>query len=260
MGSRDQGVKVMFNLKYPDGALFKKLFYGGLKALSEVPLQVNQTALTLRALSPDKNILIEIYVPSTAFETYDVGGDTLVTGDRDEFLKAVRRSTKKDIVNLRYEDGAEFINLSLINTKTGAERTYRIRVIEYGKELIQSLELELPVKIQIASDDLKKLISDAKLIGDELELLYNEGNLEASSKAEGKEFKEILALDKPLLSIDSKDPSVTSKYDIDLLKNISPSLDVADSATLEFGSGLPLKITLNSDDGSHIIIWIAPRT
>lgn len=249
----------MFNIKYPDGASLKKLLYGSLKPLSEVPIRVDDKSFLIRALSPDKNILVEIYVPSVAFETYDVTGETSLTADRDEFIKVIRRGTKRDIVTLRYEDGAEQLYVTLTNAKTGAERNYQVRVIEFGKELIQSLELELPVKFQIETDDLKKLVSDARLIGEELEITYKEGEIEVTSRSESKMFKETLALDKPLLSLESKESMVTSKYDIDLLKTVSSTFEVADIATIEFGPGLPMKIYLSSDDGSKVTFWVAPR-
>jgi len=249
----------MFNLRYPDGAALKKIFYGTLKPLSEVPIRVDSSSLTVRGLSPDKNILVEIYVPSTAFETYDISAENLITGDRDEFLKVVRRATKKDVINLRWEDGAESMFVSLINTKTGTERTYRVRVLETGKELIQSLELDLPVKVQIASEDLRKIISDAKLVGEELNIAYKDGSLEVSCRSEGKEFRETLSVDKPLLGLESKESTVTSRYDVDLLRTLAPALDAADVAVVEFGAGLPLKLSLTTDDGSRITAWVAPR-
>jgi len=249
----------MFNLRYPNGTGLRKMFYGALKPLSEVPIRVDPTSLIVRDLSPDKNVLIEIYIPSTAFETYDVSTENLLTVDRDELLKVVRRATKRDTINLRYEDGAESVFISLINTKTGTERSYRVRVIESGKELIQSLELELPVRVQIASEDLGKIISDAKIIGEELEITYKDSYLEVSTVSEGREFRETLSVDKPLLGLESKEPEVSSRYDIDLLKTLAPVLDVADVTTVEFGTGLPLKLSLITDEGAKITAWIAPR-
>ena len=249
----------MFNLRYPDGAALKKIFYGTLKPLSEVPTRVDSKSLIIRGLSPDKNILVEVYMPSTAFETYDISAGNLVNGDRDEFLKVVRRATRKDVVNLRFEDGAEAMFISLINTRTGTERSYRVRVLETGKELIQSLKLDLPVKVQIASEDLKKIISDARLIGEELEIAYREGSMEVSTRSEGKEFRETLLIDKPLLGLESKESTVTCKYDADLLKTLASALDVADVAVVEFGTGLPLKLSLTTDDGSRVTAWVAPR-
>ena len=249
----------MFNVKYPDGSLLKKMLQGSLKPLSEAPIKADENSFLIRGLSPDKNIMVEIYIPSMAFETYDVSGETKVVADRDEFLKAVRRGTKRDTVVLRYEDGSETMILGLINTKTGSERTYQVRVIGFGQELIQSLELDLPVKMQMEPEEFRKIISDAKLVGEELEISYKEGEVTVSSRSEGKEFREVLKLDKPLLSLESKESAVTSMYDIDLLKSVAPSLDIGDVVTVEFGAGLPMKLLVTSDDGSKITVWVAPR-
>ena len=250
----------MFTVRYPDGALFKRLTYGSLKPLSEVPLSVTNESFIIRALSPHKNLLVEVYIPSTAFETYDITNDALLTLDRDEFSKAVRKGTKRDTVTLRYEDGARHVVLTLINTKTGAERTYQITVLETGRELIQSLDLDLPVRIQMESKDFKKTIADAKIIGDELEITYNSGEVIVKSVSEGKMFEEKLLLDRPLLSLESREDAASSKYDLDLLKSIASTLEAADVVTIEFGTGLPMRIALMAEDGAKVTFWIAPRT
>ncbi len=249
----------MFVIKYPDGATFKRLMYGSLKPLSEVPIKVSSDSFLIRALSPDKNLLTEVYMPNTAFESFDITADALLTLDRDEYVKAVRRGTKRDTVTLRYEDGAKQLTLTLTNTKTGAERSYQINILETGRELIQSLELDLPVRFQIESKDLKKLVSDAKLVGDELELTYEDGELIAKCASEGKSFEERMGLDRPLLALESKESKVTCKYDVDLLKSIASTFEVADVVTVEFGTSLPMRIYITTEDGCKVTFWVAPR-
>lgn len=249
----------MFKVTYPDGGKLKKLMQGALKPLSDVPINVNESELLIRALSPDKNLLVEVTIPQAAFDLFDISGESSLTADRDQFLKAIRRATKRDTVTFKYEEGSRQLSIILSNTKTGTERSYMINVLEIGREPVQSLQLELPVKFQVASDDLKKIVRDAKLVGDELELIYREGSIEVISRSENKMFRQVLMLDKPLYSLESKESMVTSKYDVDLLKSISTSFDIADVALVEFGAGLPLKITLSVEDGSKLIFWIAPR-
>ncbi len=249
----------MFVVKYPDGSMFKKLMYGALKPLSEVPLKVTSESFTIRSLSPDKNLLVEILMPSSSFESFEVTGDALLTMDRDEYVKTVRRGTKRDTVTLRYDDGSKYVSITLTNTKTGAERSYQVSILETGRELIQSLDLELPVRFQIESKDLKKLVSDAKLVGDELEIAYSEGEIRVKCASEGKLFEEGLALDRPLLSLESKEDKVSSKYDVDLLKSIASTFEAADVITVEFGAGLPMHIYLSTEDGAKVSFWVAPR-
>ncbi len=249
----------MFKVTYPNGSTFKKLLQGALKPLSEVPIKVTSESLLIRALSPDKNILVEITIPQSAFESFEAPSETSVVASRDQLLKAIRKALRRDTVTLSYEEGSRYLRLILTNTRTGAERSYDIEISEAGVEPVQSLELDLPVKFQIASDDLKKLVRDAKLVGEELEIIYKEGSIEVISRSENKMFRQVMSLDKPLYGLESRESMITSKYDVDLLKQIATSFDVADIATVEFGSGLPMKITLPVDDGSKLIFWIAPR-
>jgi len=249
----------LFRVTYPNGATFKKMMQGALKPLSEVPIQVTNELFLIRALSPDKNILVEITIPNAAFESFEVSSETSVTASRDQLLKSIRRALRRDTVTLEYKEGERSLKLILTNTQTGTERSYDIEISEAGTEPVQSLQLDLPVRFQIATDDLRKIVRDAKLVGDELEIVYKEGSIEVLSRSEGKEFRETLSLDKPLYSLESSESMVSSKYDVDLLKSISTSFNVADIALVEFGPSLPMKITLSVDDGSKLVFWIAPR-
>ncbi|MCD6084083.1 MAG: hypothetical protein J7J20_00925 [Desulfurococcales archaeon] len=249
----------MFKVTYPDGSKLKKLMQGALKPLSDVPIAVGEGELLIRALSPDKNLLVEITIPQSAFDAFEVSRESNITAERDQLLKAIRRATKRDTVTLKYEEGSRQMTVVLSNSRTGAERSYMIDIMEAGREPVQSLYLELPVKFQVASDDFRKIVRDAKLVGEELEFIYKEGSIEVISRSESKEFRQTLMLDKPLYSLESKESMVTSKYDLDLLRSISASFDVADIALVEFGAGLPMKVTLSVEDGSKVVFWIAPR-
>ena len=248
----------MFKLKYPDGAIFKKIMQGSLKPIEEVPIKVSDTLL-VRALSPDKNILVEVTIPQTAFEEFEVEGEQSLTADRDEFLRSIRRATKRDAVILEYIPEERQIKLTLLNTRTGTERSYSIRVMDIAREPVPSLSLELPVSFKIPTEDLKKLIRDVKLVGDIFEIVYNEGRIEVTAESEGKKFHQVMELDKPLISLNSSESMVSSRYDADLLKSVSAAFDIADTATVEFGPDLPMKITILAEDGTQVTYWIASR-
>jgi len=248
----------MFRLRYPVGAKMKVLMQGSLKPLDEVPISVSDRFL-IRALSPDKNVMIEVVIPQTAFEVFEVDKETSVTVERDQFLKAIRRATRRDSISLEFEEGSRTLRLTLVNTRTGAERTYNIDVREVGVEPVGSINVDLPVKFQIPADDFRKIVRDAKIIDENLEFIYVEGRIEVVSRSENKLFKQLLTLDKPLYTLESKESSVTGKYDLDILKGLIASVTATDVVTVEFGHGLPLKIYLEIGDGSSVTYWVAPK-
>ncbi len=249
----------MFRIKYPVGARIKKIFQGSLKPIDEVPMSINSDGLLVRALSPDKNLLVEIAVPQTAFELFETKKANTLTVDKVQFLRSLRRATKNDSVLMEFEEASRTLKLALINMRTGVERNYSVDVRDVGSELVGSVSIDLPVKFQIPSEDLKKVIADAKLIGEDLELRYEEDCVRVASTSENKAFRQTLALDRPLYSLESRESQVFSRYDLDLLKAIANSLTLADITTVEFGPSLPIKVSVELGDGSRITYWIASK-
>ncbi len=248
----------MFNIKYSDGAALKKYLYGVIKPLSEVPLKVTESEFIIRGLSPDKSVMAEVYIPSQAFEAYSVSASNKLVLDRDEFNRVLKRFTKKDSVTFSYEDGKEEMSIVLTNTKTGAERSYAIRVISL-EEPVEALDVKLHVLTRLESKVLKKLVSDSALVGDELEVSLDDNRLIFKVSSENKWYEMTLEQGKHLLELKSEVKKAKCVYDVDLLKSIKSALTVVDIATLEFGSDLPLKISLVTEEGVKLTFWIAPR-
>jgi proliferating cell nuclear antigen len=249
----------MFKLVYGDGGKFKRIFSGAVKPLDIVPLRASSETLELRALTPDKNMMIEVVIPSTSFEVVEVESETTLALSRESFLKGIRRASKRDSVTMMYERASRYLRMLLTNIKTGVEREVLIEISEAVTSLIEPIQVELPVRFQIAFDDLRKLVRDVKIVGDEIELVFKEGSVEVVGASENKTYRTTLALDRPLYQLESKESMVSSKYDVDYLRTVLVTLSVSDLVTVEFGSGLPLKIHTALEDGTKIAAWIAPR-
>ncbi|MEM2157881.1 MAG: hypothetical protein QXO72_02545, partial [Sulfolobales archaeon] len=228
----------MFRVKYPVGARIKRVFQGSLKPIDEVPINVDSDGFLVRALSPDKNLLVEVLIPQTAFELFEVRKKTSLTVDKVLLLRSLRRVSKKDSVLMEFDENSKALKLVLINARTGMERSYLVDVKEVSSELVGSINIDLPVRFQIPSEDFKKIVADAKLVDEDLELTYENDRIIVSSSSENKMFRQTLALDKPLYSLEAKDSRASSKYDLDLLRALANSLTLADITTIEFGSSL----------------------
>ncbi len=249
----------MFRVKYPVGARFKRVFQGSLKPVDEVPMSFDSSRFLVRCLSPDKNLLVEVMIPQTAFELFEVSRETTLTVDKLQLLRSLRRVTKKDSVLMEFNESSRVLKLTLINLKTGVERSYTADVREVGSELIGSISIDLPIRFQIPSEDFRKIIADAKLIDEELELRCEGNNIQVVSMLENKMFKQTLALGSPLYSLEVKESQASSKYDLDLLRVLVNSLTLTDITTVEFGPSLPLKISVEMSDGSRITYWVASK-
>ncbi|MEM0086327.1 MAG: hypothetical protein QXD37_04735 [Zestosphaera sp.] len=249
----------MFSIKYSEGLLFRKYVLSSTKPLSDVPLRVSEEGFLIRGLSPDKSILIEVNIPSSSFTEYSASGVNDLTLERDEFSKVLKKLGRNDTIQLSYEEGGGIIKAKLINSKSGVERSYDVRVA--GLEgPVDPVQVELPVLVRVETSILQKIIKDAKLVGEELTMKYSRDSVEFTSLSEGREYMVVLERGKHLLELTSTySGAAVSTYDIDLLKTLIPVLSVFDVATLEFGPSLPLKVSLSSEEGVNITSWVAPR-
>ncbi|MGC8975658.1 MAG: hypothetical protein ACP5KB_05645 [Thermoprotei archaeon] len=249
----------MFSIRYSEGLLFRKYVLSSTKPLSDVPLRVSEDSFLIRGLSPDKSILIEVSIPSASFTEYSVSGVNNLTLERDELSKILKRLGRNDIIQLSYEEGSGVVKAKLVNSKSGVERSYDVRIS--GLEgPVDPIQVELPVTIKVETSILQQIIKEAKLVGEELTIKYSKDSVEFSSLTEGREYRVTLERGRHLLELTSSSSGVAaSTYDIDLLKTIVPVLSVFDVATLEFGPSLPLKISLLSEEGVSITSWVAPR-
>ncbi|MEO3992809.1 MAG: hypothetical protein QN229_00615 [Desulfurococcaceae archaeon TW002] len=249
----------MFSVRYSEGLLFRKYVLSSTKPLSDVPLRVSEDGFLIRGLSPDKSVLVELSIPGSSFTEFSVSGVNDLTLERDEISKVLKKVGKNDSIQLNYDEGSGSVRAKLVNSKSGVERSYEIRVAALEGP-VDPIQIELPVVIRVETSILQRIIKEAKLIGEELTIRCFKDVVEFTSLSEGREYRTSLERGKHLLELTSNvSGAVSSTYDIDLLKTIIPILTIFDVATLELGPSLPLKISLTGEDGVSITSWIAPR-
>ncbi|MCS7099897.1 MAG: hypothetical protein NZ925_06120, partial [Sulfolobales archaeon] len=120
----------MFKLVYGNGGRFRKIFQGLAKPLSEIPIRVSRNELEFRALTPDSNMMVEVVIPGSAFESFEVLSDTTLALSREGFLRSIRRASKRDTIVMQYEKASRYLKLLLTNIKTGVEREFSVEISE----------------------------------------------------------------------------------------------------------------------------------
>ncbi|MEM2005822.1 MAG: hypothetical protein QW705_02865 [Zestosphaera sp.] len=249
----------VFSIKHPDGLSFRKYLVSVAKPLSDIPLRVSEEGFLVRGLSPDKSVLAEVFMPPGVFEEYNVSGVNDLTIERDELLKILKRLGKGDSLLLKYEEGGGKVRAMLVNSRSGIERGYDVRVASLEGP-IDPIQVELPISMRVETSIVQRLLKDAKLVGEELTITYSGDAVEFLSSSEGGEFRTVLERGKQLLELTSETKErVSSTYDIDLLKTATVALSAFDVALICFGPSLPLKISLTGEDGVGVTLWIASR-
>jgi proliferating cell nuclear antigen len=246
---------------YPTGMVFKKVISALKGVVDQVPVVFEESGLVIEALSPDKVTMVVFEIPASNFEEYTITKSISVVADRDEFVKAFRRATKRDKVSFEYTEGIRELKVKVFNIRTNVEKEASIPLSEVGFERIGGIELNYEVQASLPTSELIEIIKDAALVGDEMTLVYSSelNAIKVSAYGELAEYSTTLKQFQPLTYLEASISSVIAKYGVDHLKALAKVLDLAEECTIAFGPDKPLRISLNIAGGGKITAWIAPR-
>jgi len=251
---------VSLRATYPIGANFKKIAQACSAALEEVPLIFTAEGMVIEGLSPDKAVMLYVYIPSTAFEEYNLSEEVSIVASKDEFVRAFKRATKRDRVTFEYTAGSRELIIKVVNVRTNIEREYTVSLSEVSHQRLGELNIELEVTARLPTDELATIIKDVAVVGDEATFQFSSetNSIKILSFGEIGEYRTELKQFKPLTYVESTVSSATARYSVDHLKVLAKVLDLADEATIAFGPDKPLKVSMEFGEGK-VVIWIAPR-
>ena len=251
-----------FRCIYPAATKFKYIVQTIVKLLDEIPFIATADGLEVRTLTPEKTTMIVLKMPTTTFEEYQLDEEekTFIVPS-DELNRVAKRGTRNDLVEIALEEEQRRLRLSFIDKKTGVTRTFYVPLREGVVEKLSEPQVELTVSMKMLADDFKNIINDVKLVADEAEFIAYEDRFEVRAVTPQREYHGVFAPGDPLITYDvTGQTPVKSKYAVDLLKASTKAATAADTVTVEYGEGLPLRLTFDLPGGSSLIYWITPRT
>ncbi len=246
---------------YPVGVVFKKVTMALKSVVDQIPLVISPDRFSIEALSPDKVSMVVFELPVTTFEEYSVDREVRIIADRDEFVKAFRRATKRDKIEISYTEGTRELNVKVFNIRSNVEREYLVPLSEIEFEGVGAIDVELEISATLPSSELVSILKDSSLIGDEITLLYSSENNSIKIIASGElaSYETMLKQFQPLTHLEASIGSAIARYSVDHLKALLKVLDLADECTIAFGPEKPLRISLDVTGGGKVTVWVAPR-
>lgn len=249
----------MFRVSYPNASRLKQVVQALAKLSDELPLYVTQSDISVKVLSPDKTMLVVLNIPSLVFEEYTVDEEATLIVPATEFRKVVRRATRNDTLILAVSRETNELIATLRDRKTGIEREFRIPLVPKPPEPVPELQVDLSISFSILSQDLKNIVGDLKLVGEEATFIYEDGKITIKASEQQKEYICELREGSPLILLTSAVDRAAASYNIEMLLVASQPVAVSKSATVSFDSGKPMKIEYELEGGGKLVYWIVPR-
>ncbi|MDK6027966.1 hypothetical protein QPL79_01115 [Ignisphaera sp. 4213-co] len=249
-------------ITYPVGAVIKVVAQALKSIVDQIPIVISLDQFSIEALSPDKVSMILFSIPSVAFEEYSVSEEVRIIADRDEFVKSLRRASKRDKVTFEYMAGGRELKVRVFNVRNNVEREYAVPLSEVSFDRIGSINVELEVSANLPSSELVSIIKDVSIVGEEMSLIYSSelNGIKVVAHGDLGSYETVLKQFHPLTYLESTVSNTIAKYSVEHLKAIAKLLNLADECSISFGSDKPLKISFEITGGSKVEIWVAPRT
>jgi len=250
-----------FRAVYPTATKFKYIIQTIAKVMDEIPFIAKPEGIEIKTLTPDKTTMIVLRLPISAFEEYELQEDKKVfVVPADEMNRIAKRGTRNDMVELKLNEEQRKLEVNFIDKKTGVVRAFYVPLREAVVEELAEPQVELTVSLRLEADDFKNIINDAKIVSDEVEFAAYDDRLEVVAISTQKKYNGVFRIGDPLISYEVKGSTpVRAKYSIDLLKATTKATSAADTASIEYGEALPMKITFDLPGGGILVYWVSPR-
>ena len=249
----------MLKLVFTKANKFKE-FTGMLTKISDqVPITMSENGLSVRFLSEDKTTLVTIDMYPETFEIIEVDKEITFTVNTREFNKIAKRATRNDALELIVDEENSMLYMTFIDKKTEVRRTFQLSITFQEKPAAVELKIDLPIQAEMLATDFKDILSDAKLIGEEIEIAFEGDKMIIKTEEAGRDYEAILENGQPVQIIKSETEKAVARYSIDLLQAAIKIASASTSVSISFGSNMPLRLNFEAPDIGNVVYWVAPR-
>jgi proliferating cell nuclear antigen len=247
----------MFHAKTSTSSEWRAIAAAVKTLVEEATFEATNEALTFRAMDPSHVALVDLLMPNTSFERYEVDKPFRFSLRVEDLVKLVSRSESKDSVEISSTE-EDAIAVKFVN---GYKREFTIHLIEGTGGTAPLPKLEFDVKAMLTNTIFEKVISDISVVSDQVTIQATKERLSFSGKSDiGKADIGLEKSDADVLEL-QVGAEGKATYSIDYLLGISKAAgSVSDTILCEFSSKKPIRLEFRlNDQGSRIHYYLAPR-
>lgn len=219
--------------------------------VEEATFVMNVEGLTFRGLDPSHVAMLDIAIPNSAFEKYNVEEEIKFGFRVDEFVKIIQ-SLNKTQVQIEITEN----NMMVISQKGSSTK---LRLIEVSATDTPLPRIPYDAKICIHTKDFKQALKQISAVSDYLTIASDESIIKLSGKGDnGESQKEYEKGCEEISELDVRQDSI-STYSLEYINPFMRAISNNSGLYLEYSSTKPLRIRVQPDNVSRIDFYLAPR-
>ena len=225
--------------------------------VEEATFEATNEGLTFRAMDPSHVALVDLLMPNSSVEKYEVDKPFKFSLRVEDLVKLVGRSDGKDSVEMSSTDE----DMIMVRFTNGYKREFSIHLIESTGGAAPLPKLEFDTKATLTKSIFEKVLSDISVVSDQVTIQATKEKLTFSGKSDvGKADVGLGKGDADVLDMQVGAESKAT-YSIDYLIGILKALgSVADTVMMEFSTKKPMRLEMKlNDQGAKVTYFLAPR-
>ncbi len=225
------------------------------KIIEEGVLKFTEEAAVLKAMDPSHIVLIDLYMPRSIFEEYDVSGEEKLGVNFGDIVKIFKRATKNDRLALEFSK-----NKLAILFLGSSERKFVLPLLSLSEEEIPEPKIEFNVMARMTSATFRDVLRDIEPVSEAIKFIGEEGGVlrVIGYGSKGEAEVQLSSEAGTLIDISVKERSEAA-YSFEYFKDISSASQAAETAVIRFSTNIPCRLDFELAGEARLSFYIAPR-
>ena len=224
--------------------------------VDEATFEASIEGISFRGMDPSHVALIDIFWPNSAFEKYECNSLIKFGVRIDEFSKLIKRSEKRDSVELTINKDSMLV----LKIQNGYKKEYKMRLIESSSSSTPLPKLNFNSKIILSASMVDKILSDIQVLSEYITIDCKSDSVRFLGKGDTGEADILLEPQSEGLEELSSNEDSLGTYSIDYLLKITKAISlVGGSVIAEYSSKMPLRLEFTVANLGRIHFYLAPR-
>lgn len=232
--------------------IFESIFKNLKNIIKECCIEFNEEGIYIQGMDSTHALLFELNIVSEWFDCYTIENSGTFGIHCETFFKIINclKSTEK-IVLKRETNDSEILEISFVGEKNQISKHFELSEIQIEANKMNVPNMEYQVDIIMKTSDLTNIIKELTIFNENININFNEDNLEFDTVGTLGKAKMSLNEDSVELYAIEEDISYNLQFSADYINNICTFSKLNEKINIHSSKEFPLKMLYNLDDNTE---------
>ncbi len=245
----------MVKARMLDSKIWKTCVGSMVNLIEEAAFKFTPDGIKMKAMDPSHIALVDLDLPSGAFEEYSVKESKVLGINLVEMDKVLSRAKVGDELGIELDEKQ---NRLMINFKGASARKLSLPLINIDERDLPDPKIPFSAEVDVVAGVIQDGLKDAELVTDNVQFLVDKESF--VMKAEGDKGTSELKLskgDEALVKL-NVDQTARAMFNINYLSDMMKGASSSDVVKIRLGSDLPIQVDFQVSKG-RLRFLLAPR-